>query len=226
MGQLKRIVNFLLLNSSCLDNVGLFHGKMGICIFFYNYSRYTNSELYSEFAGLLLDEVFEEIYLCDSIHFENGFSGIGWAIEYLIFNKFVKGDANEILFELDQKIMEIDIKRLQNLSFRNGIEGIVYYVLCRLINMKKDKYNIPFDSLYLSELNDIVINLYSNNSCLSESTIIISYMNYIKSQPSSDFNISIPLYYIDSTSTINNIIEMPLGLDNGLAGIGLKEILR
>ena len=59
---LKRIANHLIINSSFLDNLGLFHGKMGIVIFFYHYSRYTHNPLYEEFAGELLDEIFEEIH--------------------------------------------------------------------------------------------------------------------------------------------------------------------
>ena len=59
---LQRIANHLVINSIFLDNFGLFYGKMGIVIFFYHYSRYTNNPIYEEFAGELLDEIFEEIH--------------------------------------------------------------------------------------------------------------------------------------------------------------------
>ncbi len=45
---LERIANHSTINSSFLDNLGLFHGKMGIVIFFYHYSRYTNNPIYDE----------------------------------------------------------------------------------------------------------------------------------------------------------------------------------
>jgi len=41
--RLKRIANVLLINASFIDNPGLLNGKMGIAIFFYQYSRYTGS---------------------------------------------------------------------------------------------------------------------------------------------------------------------------------------
>lgn len=131
---LQRIANHLIINSSYLDNLGLFHGKMGVVIFFYHYSRYTSNPIYEEFAGELLDEIFEEIHDKLPIDFENGYLGIGWGIEYLAEQKFIDGDANDILEDIDKKIMERDIRRISDMSLNTGLEGVFHYVLARSRN--------------------------------------------------------------------------------------------
>lgn len=101
---LKRIADLLLLNASFTDNPGLLNGKMGIAIFFYHYYRYSGCEIYNEFAGELLDQVYEEINTSTPADFENGLTGIGWGIEYLVRNKFVDADTDEALAEVDNTL--------------------------------------------------------------------------------------------------------------------------
>lgn len=44
---LQRISNHLILNGDLLDNLGLFHGKIGIVIFLYHYSRFIKNSLFN-----------------------------------------------------------------------------------------------------------------------------------------------------------------------------------
>ena len=57
---LQRTARYLMLHSSFTDKIGLFEGKMGIILFFMNYSRYTRCKRYEKFAGELIDEIYEE----------------------------------------------------------------------------------------------------------------------------------------------------------------------
>ncbi len=93
--RLQRIANVLLLNASFLDNPGLLNGKMGIAIFCYHYSRYSKNKIYEDYAGELVDEIYEEINTSTPVDFENGLTGIGWGIEYLVKNGFVQADTDE-----------------------------------------------------------------------------------------------------------------------------------
>ena len=61
MKMMHRIVNHLVLHSSFLKEVGLFHGRIGISIVLYHYARYIKDPLYEEFGGILLDDVLESI---------------------------------------------------------------------------------------------------------------------------------------------------------------------
>lgn len=101
---LQRIANVLLLNASFINNLGLLNGKMGIAIFFYQYARYTGSKMFGDYAGELIDEIYEEINTNTPVDFANGLTGIGWGIEYLVKNGFVAADTDEALAEVDNTV--------------------------------------------------------------------------------------------------------------------------
>lgn len=138
---LKEIVNHIFLNSGTADDPGLMHGKMGICIFLYNFSQKTENKNYEDFAGELLDDVFKEINSQTSFDFENGLAGIGWGIEYLVKNGFVEGDTDEVLAEIDQKLLEIiGSPSHMTLNLLSGILGIGIYFLSRRKKAETNNY--------------------------------------------------------------------------------------
>ena len=102
--RLQRIANVLLLNASFIDNTGLLNGKFGIAIFFYHYGRYSNNIIYTEYAGELIDEIYEEINTNTPVDFANGLAGIGWGTEYLVRNGFLDADTDETLAEIDKTL--------------------------------------------------------------------------------------------------------------------------
>lgn len=128
---LQQIVNHLIINSSFLTDLSLYHGKTGIVLFLYNYARYTKNPIYEEFAGELLDEIFQEIHDNIGLDFENGLSGIGWGVLYLIKNQFITGDPNEILEDIDMKMMEVNLLKVRNNSLKRGIAGFSVYLSYR-----------------------------------------------------------------------------------------------
>jgi hypothetical protein len=101
---LNQIADLLMLHGSFNVGPGLCKGKMGIAIFLYHYSRNRKKEIYANFAGNLLDQVFIETNKTKPDCFQNGMAGIGWGIEYLIRNHFVEADTDDVLEELDEKI--------------------------------------------------------------------------------------------------------------------------
>ncbi|HEX3009512.1 MAG TPA: lanthionine synthetase LanC family protein, partial [Bacteroidales bacterium] len=121
--RLQRIANVLLLNASFIDNLGLLNGKMGIAIFFYHYAKYTGNEVYSEYAGELIDEIYSEINTSTPIDFENGLTGIGWGIEYLVQNGFVEADTDEVLEQIDEAVYQ---KILLHLEYKD-LKGLLLY---------------------------------------------------------------------------------------------------
>ena len=78
--RLRRIANVLLINASFIDNPGLLNGKMGISIFFYRYGRYLDNKIYTDYAGEIIDEIYEEIAINTPLNFASGLTGIGWGI--------------------------------------------------------------------------------------------------------------------------------------------------
>lgn len=195
---LQQIANHLIINSSFLTDLSLYHGKMGIVLFFYNYARYTKNSVYEEFAGELLDEIFNEIHDNIGIDFENGLSGVGWGVLYLIKNQFVSGDPNDILEDIDMKMMEINLLKVRNNSLERGILGISIYISYRLSFQEGFSY---FDTDFVSDLQKVI----------SDKRI----------------NVKFDLYSIVNQCTYSSLEEIGitlLGLRNGYAGYGLKLI--
>ncbi len=131
----QRIINTLLLNASFIDNLGLMHGKMGISIFFYQLSRQTNNQIYEDYAGEIIDEIYEEITINTPVDFENGLAGIGWGIEYLVQNGFIEADTDNVLEEFDNKVFKKLIDNTPNeVGILKGLVGLGTYLLKRIQN--------------------------------------------------------------------------------------------
>jgi hypothetical protein len=131
----NQIINSLILNASFIDNLGLMHGKMGISIFFFHLARQTKNQIYEDYAGELIDEIYEEITANTPVNFENGLAGIGWGIEYLVQNKFIEADTDEVLEEFDNRIFkELIYNTPKEIGLLNGIVGIGAYFLKRIQN--------------------------------------------------------------------------------------------
>ena len=50
---LERIANHLIIQTSAMDDIGLYYGKIGIVLFFAHYARYTGCSVYEDFADEL-----------------------------------------------------------------------------------------------------------------------------------------------------------------------------
>lgn len=105
----QRVLSYWVINSSSVLNLGLFHGKMKLVLFFSVYALCSKNELYNRSAYDLLDEVYEDIHKDVLLNFENELCGIGWAIEFLVQNGYMEGDTDEILEDIDKRIMEYNV---------------------------------------------------------------------------------------------------------------------
>ncbi|MBW6535468.1 MAG: hypothetical protein K0B11_10695 [Mariniphaga sp.] len=131
----QRISNTLLLNASFIGNIGLLHGKMGISIFFFHLARQIKNQIYEDYAGELIDEIYEEITANTPIDFENGLAGIGYGIEYLVQNGFIEADTDEVLEEFDNRIFkELIYNTPHDIGLLNGLTGLGAYFLKRIQN--------------------------------------------------------------------------------------------
>lgn len=136
--RLRRIANVLLLNASFIDNIGLLNGKMGIAIFFYHYSKCSKNKIFGDYAGELIDEIYEEINTNTPVDFANGLTGIGWGIEYLVKKKFVQADTDEALSEIDNAIYRSRINSPILINDSKDFFGYGLYYIRRICGHKID----------------------------------------------------------------------------------------
>ena len=90
-----------------------------------------------------------------SIDFANGLSGIGWGIEYLIQNNYMKGRGADILQNIDERIMQFDVTRFKDWSLEKGLLGILHYVLYHLQGANKSGSSV-FDNSYLDSWKSVL----------------------------------------------------------------------
>ena len=106
--ELKELVHYGMLKAEVLENPGLYNGRLGMAILFYEYSVYCNDLLYEQFADEIIDSVLE---LPDnlSLNFSDGLLGIKWGMIYLSKRGFVEGDMKEVLSDIDSRINRLSL---------------------------------------------------------------------------------------------------------------------
>lgn len=184
---LMRIANTVMANYDNTEKVGLFDGKMGLCLFFYNCSRYTGCEYYAKTASVLLDEVFMSLNPSMSPSVTDGVAGIGCGIVSLLHDGFVEPEGEDILGHVDAVLLrDMPDKFLIEdnypaplfspgiyLSYRLRFypEGLDVGCADDLISLVKDNLEKCHDSntaLHLSFINSIVF--VCNMLCATDSS--------------------------------------------------------
>lgn len=151
--KLRKIADYLLLRSSYMQDIGFFHGKMGVTVALYMYSSKYDDKLMGEYAWDLFQQVYDCVHTDMSMGIENGLAGIGYGTTLLCKHGLVECDLNEVLTDVDAKIMERDPRRMSDKSFRTGLEGLLQYILLR---QSTGEPLLTFDSQYLTELNSVL----------------------------------------------------------------------
>lgn len=184
---LMRMANTVMANYDNTEKIGLFDGKMGLCLFFYNCSRYSGYEYYAKTASELLDDVFCGLTPSISPSVTDGAAGIGCAIVSLLHDDFVEPDGEDILNHVDSVLLRDMWDKFlieENypvplfspgiyLSYRLRFypEGLRAGCANDLISLIKDNLEKCHDNntvLHLSFINSIVF--ICNMLCKSDST--------------------------------------------------------
>jgi len=97
--------NIIYLNEKIIefDNspVGLFNGKMGYCIYFYELSRLLNNKRYEKIAENYLEKILKLLNFRMPVDVEYGLMGIAIGMHYLSRKKFIDGNTNKFLEDFD-----------------------------------------------------------------------------------------------------------------------------
>lgn len=125
--QLLNIANMVSLDLQEGKEVTLIGGKLGATLFYYELSGYTGIKMYNEIADDLLGEVMDGIQEIKDNSMNQGFSGIGWGINYLIRNEFVEADSDTLAD------IEYHIFSKESINFHTGFSLLspALYLLSR-----------------------------------------------------------------------------------------------
>lgn len=159
---------FLHLNKKIVSSMdshpsGLANGKMGLCIYFYHLSRLENIPEYTEIADGLLDYIIENITKYQSVNVESGLAGVAIGLDHLIKEKFIDGDINNILEEVDDKIFKAIAFKEESLSTMVIHEKIhlLYYLYIRYKEQNCEDGEFIFGELIKTTMESIYQNITS-----------------------------------------------------------------
>ena len=152
----EKMLNHLILHANDVPNaIGLLDGKMGIALVLAHYARCSRKKNIEHAADFLVENVMNQLTTTVSIDFANGLSGIGWGIEYLIQNNYMKGCGADILQNIDERIIQFDVTRIKDWSLEKGLLGILHYVLYHLQGVNKSGSTV-FDYSYLTSWKSVL----------------------------------------------------------------------
>ena len=221
---LGRIIKYLMINYPFVADVGLMNGRMGGVLFFSYYAKCIGEDYFFDYADMLFESVFTSLRQDMPIDFANGLCGVGWAVEYILQNGLSEGEPDEVLEDIDKKVMERDVRRISDMSFDTGLEGILLYVITRLESFDRAGQPKPFDQSYIEEL---YAKAYENKDSLSPHLQLIKRLADIQAERP-DFarkpNISDIISLSESVTVPQNLRSLPIGIKNGLTEVALQLI--
>ena len=203
---LRQIADVLLINGGFLNNPGLYTGEMGLVLFFARYARFTQNDLYMDYAFGLVEKIQRRIHQDTPINYKNGLTGIGSAIEYLVQNSFFEADTDEILDDFDRLIYFT--YNIPYLPIEDMID-IRYYIHWRLSGNSMQKEKIQ--RFILPQIEKVMRDKSVNPALI---------LPNLKTKPAGfDEKTSV---HCQEFIAKNNFWNEDLGLQDGLAGWGLS----
>ena len=149
MSTIEKIIDQLILQIRNFPNNGFYHGRMGMVVALYSYAVKSHDENLKNFSWDILEYILENIYENLPIGLENGLAGIGYGITFLKKEVQLDCELNDVLSDIDHKIMEHDPRRILDSSLRTGALGILSYLQLRKVT---EPSLLSFDSQFLKEL--------------------------------------------------------------------------
>ena len=180
---IPKIANFLLRYSSSVNSTGLYNGKAGLSLSLFIASEYLHDEQLEDAADNMLKESL--ILKNNDISFENGWAGIGYALLYLIENKYIEADFDELLGEQYEYIIKSNISNIENdpSIIVNTMQVVYFLSKVRVVKKEDNRIDVLIKKffegleLFLSmQFQDFVDMRYVRN----KSDVLTVYQTYLK----------------------------------------------
>lgn len=146
---IRKIVDYILLNACSVKSFGLYNGKSGVALALFEVARYLEDEYIEEKAFELLQETL--VSNTNDISFENGLSGIGYVLLYLIREKLIDADFDGIYGQQYETILTNIERRAQNpLALQKFIRVNYFLSELRYFKACEKKINDGMELIFMS----------------------------------------------------------------------------
>ena len=181
---LTDISAILSLYGESVSEAGLLHGKIGNAIFFSHYASFTCEEKFNQLANELIEEGNNQILLTYTLdnddeivafNYENGLSGIGIGIEYLVKQGFMEADLDDVLDDMDMLLSKRITGKTMPVSL---MLDIGHYFLARLSNTQTAKKD------FFIQVMELVLHYFNNYLKINPLQIpeIFKFLNELSKQ--------------------------------------------
>ena len=143
------------------SGIGLFNGKLGLCIYFYLQHHVYKDRRFENKANELLVEIISEVDKLKDTSLAAGLTGIGLGIDFLLTAGMCEGNPNIVLKEVDDTLFKALCGSCVT-NNNNVYEDICkcLYVSRRLGNSKfSPKERVLFEELLIRSFNKICNNM-------------------------------------------------------------------
>lgn len=150
---LHRIANTILCNYSMTTTPNLVNGRMGVCLFLYEYARLTGIKEYEDIADEMIDLIFKVLRKGQNEDNISSLSGIGIGIIYLITHQFLEDtDEHDSLEEVD-KYLQQTVETAEAVS-EKVVQAALYFIYRYLY------YRIGLDGKFFRKLAGQLVKLF------------------------------------------------------------------
>ena len=135
--KLKEINEIITVQHRHETQIGVLNGLSGISLFQFYYSKYLDTNAYTDIGEEILTNAIDKInegYQYST--FCTGIAGFGWVFDHLVQEDFIEADTDELLSELDQYLYTTMIVSIKsgNYDFLHGAIGYALYFTNRYRN--------------------------------------------------------------------------------------------
>lgn len=158
---LLRVANTILSNYSMTTTPNLTNGRMGVCLFLYEYARFTGIKEYEDIADDMIDLILKVLHKGQNEDNISSLSGIGIGVIYLITHQFLEDtDEHDSLEEVDKLLLNTIESAL--MPSEVVVQSALYFIY------RFSYYRIGLDRKYCHKLAQKLVKLFQDHKDSSE----------------------------------------------------------
>lgn len=129
----QRFINYLILNTSFSNKIGLLDGKSATVLYFYLNKSKFEADWIDHIAYTHLEELLSQISVFTPLSFGSGLSGLGVMLEFLRRQEYIDGNVTELLENIEPRLLGLVYGGgLKQADLAGGLSGLGLYFLHRI----------------------------------------------------------------------------------------------